>query len=179
MKQSRTERDAGAAARAKPSSSARAAGPPGVLVLSCCGSTDIPGRGSSELQNPQKNPQLLLAPSHPRDLHAPAATDGDPPHLSRKPLHSQLLETASREAQSACPGITPAGTFGPRAAAEVPATALPPSSEIFQCLSRGTPPPPPRGSPRSPLQQRPRRVADGSRTSEWLVGFSFLGPSFI
>lgn len=180
MKQSRTERDAGAAARAKPSSSARAAVPPGVLVLSCCGSTDIPGRGSSELQkNPQKNPQLLLAPSHPRDLHAPAATDGDPPHLSRKPLHSQLLETASREAQSARPGITPAGTFGPRAAAEVPATALSPSSEIFQCLSRGTPPPPPRGSPRSPLQQRPRRVAEGSRTSEWLVGFSFLGPSFI
>lgn len=72
MKQSRTERDAGAAAGAKPSSSARAAGSPGVLVLSCCGSTDIPGRGSSELQkNPQKNPQLLLAPSRPRDASTP------------------------------------------------------------------------------------------------------------
>ena len=102
-----------------------------LLLLNCCGSMDIPWRGSSSKQahrdqmSFQENPQLsascsessqrcLLMPQH--------LLIQDLSQLNRKPLHSQLLETARERLKVHVPWlckteITVASTFGPWTAA--------------------------------------------------------------
>lgn len=161
--------------------------------LNCCGSTDIPGRGGSSRQAQRSDTvpgELPVTCSLLRvileiSLNAPAAPDQGPSQLNRKPLHSQLLETARERLKVHVPRlckteIPVASPFGPWTAAMATAAALPLSchfsrgfSEIFQCLLRergGAALAPQRSSNHSPL-------AEGSATSKQLICSFFLGPN--
>lgn len=113
-------------------------------------------------------------------LNAPATPDQDPSQLKSKSLHSQLLETASERLK----------VHGPRLQ-QVPllrgllqcysnsfATFLPLVTGLqgnFPVFAKGTvPPPPPRSSPCSPVQQQPFPLVEGSMTSKQLMCSSFL-----